>query len=256
MMARKQPTEDRDVLKFKLGALHDHITHHERVLEQLQIDLQKAPLSISPRDLDGFVDRVLDALDKLYQPAPSVSALEQDLAEARARFNGAYLTAPEWVERKSALIAAGFDAGAIASGFDSTLSQILGYWIEILNRLRTRVRLTEDWDGLEAVLGEMVAAVGMLLQFALEPAKDLRQHWLNLLGGRVSSAEQRAGRSKRRGRKKDPDVADRNKKMFMSWLTKKFPPYAQLAKEFGCSVEVVRKVIAAKKLSRNASASR
>jgi hypothetical protein len=114
-----------------------------------------------------------------------------------------------------------------------------------MKRLRKRVRSTEDSGGLEADLGKIVALVGMVLDFALEPAKHLRQHWLDLLGGRVSSAEQGARRSKRRGRKKDPDVTDRNKKIFTAWRTKRFPPHAQLAKEFGCSVEVVRKAIAA-----------
>jgi hypothetical protein len=244
-MARKQPAEDRDVLKFKLDVLHDHITHHERVLEQLETDLTKAPLSILRPDSDGFVDCVVDAVDKLYQPAPSLSALEQDLAEARAWFNGAYLTTPEWAEAKSALSEIGFDAGAIESGFDSTLTHILEVWNERMNRLRKRVRSTEHWGGLEADLGKTVALIGMLLEFALAPAKHLRQHWLDLLGGRVSSAKLGAARPKRRGPKKDPDVADRNKKMFTAWRRKKFPPYAQLAEEFGCSVEVVRKVITA-----------
>jgi hypothetical protein len=246
-MARKQPAEDRDVLKFNLGVLHDHITHHERVLEQLHIDLTKAPLSILRRDCDGFVDRMLDAVDKLYQPAPSLSALEQDLAEARARFNDAFLTTPEWAEAKSALIEIGFDAGAIETGFDSTLKHILEYCNEWMKRLRKRVRSTEESGGLEADLGKLVALVGMVLDFALEPAKHLRQHYLDLLGGRVSSTKQGAGRSKRGGRKKDPDVVNRNKKILTAWRIKKFPPYAQLAKEFGCSAEVVRKVITAKR---------
>jgi hypothetical protein len=243
-MTRKQPAEDRDVLKFKLDAVQEYISFRERVLDQLQVDLQKAALSIPPRDLIGFVDRVQHAVDEAYQVLPSGSAFEQDLAEARARFNDAYVTASECAETKSALISAGFDAGAIASGFDSTLSHILGYWVERMGRLREWVRSTEDWVGLEAELGEMIRAVGMLLKCALEPAIHLREHWLNLLDGRVSSAEQQAGRSKKRGAKKDPHVAARNKKIITAWRTGEFPPYAQLGKEFGCSAEVVRKVIA------------
>jgi hypothetical protein len=244
-MARKQPAEDRDVLKFKLDVLHDHITHHERVLEQLQIDLTKAPLSILRRDADGYVDRVLDAVDKLYQPTPSLSALEQDLAEARAWFNGFYLTTPEWEETKSALIEIGFDAGAIESGFDSTLTHILETWNERMNRLRERVSSTEDWGGLEADLGKRVALIGMLLEFALAPAKHLRQHWLDLLSGRVSSAKQKAGRSKRGGRTKDPNVLKRNQAIFEAWQTGNFLTHAELAREFKCRPDVVRKAIKA-----------
>ena len=151
-MAGKQPAEDRDVLKFKLDALQEYISFHERVVDQLQVDLQKAALPIPPRDLIGFVDRVQHAVDEAYQAGPSGSAFEQDLAEARARFNDAYLTAPEWAEAKSAMIEAGIDAGAIASGFYSTLSQILGCWIQRMDRVRARVRSTDDWGGLEADL--------------------------------------------------------------------------------------------------------
>jgi hypothetical protein len=246
-MARKQPVEDRDVLKFKLGSLQEYISFRERVLDQLKVDLQKAALSIPRRDLIGFVDRVQHAVNEAYQAFPSGSAFEQDLTEARAQFDDDYLTAPEWAETKSTLIEAGFDAEKIESGFDSTLTHLLEFLNEWMKQLREWVRSTKDWGGLEAVLGEIVAAVDTLLQFALKPANQLRQHYLNLLDGQVSLMKQRAGRSKRRGRKKNPDVARRNEEMFTAWKTNNFNTFIELAKEFGCSPDVARKAITARR---------
>jgi hypothetical protein len=246
-MARKQPAEDKDVLKFKLDALQEYISFRERKLDQLQVDVEKAALPIPPHDLDGFFDRVLDAIREAPQAFPSGSAIEQDLAEARDRFNDTYLTAPVWSETKSALIEAGFDAEAIEKGFDSTLSHIVVFWCERMDRLRERVRSTEDRVGPEVLLGEMISAIGELFQSALEPAKHLRQYWLDLLGGRVSSAEQGAGRSKRRGREKDPKVVERNQAIFEDWQTGIYLSYAELAPKHRCSAEVVRKAVAAKR---------
>jgi hypothetical protein len=239
-MARKQPVEDRDVLTLKLGVLQDYLSYRERKLRQFQIDLQKSAVLQDARDVDGFVDRVLNTVLELYNADPPTSLIETDLADARAEVNAALMADGGWDEIKRQMVESGLAGAPTEAGFDAVLTHAAVSMIARLTELRTRAASAEGYGGLvRELLGAMESARNVF-EAALDPARRLRQRWIDALNGRAAAGSTRAGR---RGRPKDKAVAVRNRKMYEAWKTQEYSTYATLGKEFGVTADVARKAV-------------
>src|SRR5260370_35736913 len=86
-MGRKKPTKDREFLEFKLQILNDYISHREHMVQNFNIDVEKASILFSPQDFSGVVVHIKNAVGKLWAADRSTDLIKTDLAHAHARFN-------------------------------------------------------------------------------------------------------------------------------------------------------------------------
>jgi hypothetical protein len=248
-MSRKRPTEHRDVLNSKLQCVNEYLGHVERKLEQFKIDLAKTRLH-DLGDLVGFLNRVQNALSDLYSADPSKSLIEADLAESRLEFNEAYRTDPEVLEIRNGAKVSGFAVAPTESGFDSDLSCTMTSVLDRLNRIQTQV-------GSPGVAHQTVREIIKLMEVcrctfdaALQPARLLRGRILNKLNGRSGLGGSSTTKAKPPGRPRNPAIAERNRRIYESWLTKEpgtdrwhYKDFKDLAKVFDLPVDTVKKAV-------------
>jgi len=236
-MAKKRQVDDRDVLKFKLQALHEYISHHERKLDQFHIDLQKAALFRETRDPDDFIGRVTSILSDLYTADPPLSLIEADLTDARKEVNHAYNTSPEWAEIRGKVIESGLAERPIEARFDLVLAHTMMSVFGRLKALQTSGASTGDRNDLAGELIAIMEYARIVFDWALDPARHLRQRWIDAMKGPTSA------RPGSRGRPKDETVARRNPKIIEAWKTGNYRTYKELGDAFGVTAEVARKVV-------------
>lgn len=236
-MAKKRQVDDRDVLKFKLQALHDYISHHERKLDQFHIDLRKAVLARDPDDPGDFVNRVTGIVSDLYTADPPLSLIAADLADARAEVNDAYDASPEWAEIKGKVIESGLAEKPIEAGFDSVLAYSMMFVLGRLKALQTSGASAEDRYKFAKKLTAIMESARDVFDGALDPARHLRQQWIDAMNGRTST------RPGRRGRPKDETIARRNIKMREARDTGAYRTFKELGDAFDVSADVARKVV-------------
>ena len=242
-MARKQPVEDRDVLKFKFQALQDYISHHERKLDQFQIDLGKAVVLRDRGDSGGSLDRVVESLLVLYSADPSTSLIDADLADARAEVDAAYDASPEWAEIKGHVIKSGLAEVPIEAGFDSMLTYEMTFVIDRLNKMGAGAMSAADGDELVDEVFELMRYACGVCDAALGPAQHLCRRWLDALNSRTPTPSRGSVRKARRGRPKDEGIALRNRKMQEAWLTGRYKTYTELGDAFRVAGDVARKAV-------------
>lgn len=244
-MAKKRPSEDRDVLKFKLQVLHDYISHHERKLAQFEIDLHNAVMLRDPEDTGGFARRVKEIVLDLYTAEPPKSLIEADLVNARAEVNTAVNASPEWAKFKQEAIKLGRAAKPKETGFDEILAYARVNVFRRWDKLQTSGLWETDSEAFVKVFLEITNGFQVLYSTTLEPAKHLRQKWIDMLGGQPMKTPFGDPGPNQRGRKIDPKVKQRNKKIAEAWETKEYSNYKQLATKFGVNVDTVRKAVQA-----------
>lgn len=236
-MARKPSAENRDVLKIKFDALQGYLSHHERKLDQLRIDVEKASILSGPGDGLGLLDRILTAVSELHLADPPASLIEADLAEARARVEAEYRTSPEWAEGKQRLIEAGFNRAAVEAGFGPMLGEVSGHCLRAIQDLREKTAPTGLSESLAVRLGELVRSATNPMALNLLPARQLRERWLDQLNGRAP------GSGRKPGRPKNPETLRRDRQMFEAWETGKYRTWGDLGNAFGVSADVARKAV-------------
>jgi hypothetical protein len=241
----KKTVENRDVLRFKLGALNDHISHHERSLDQFRIDLDKTALFRALPGADDLVDRVMNIVSQLHKASPRKSVFEADLAVARAEVRAGKDALPEWAAVKAKAIRSGLAEVPIEEGFELVLSYAMTNVLERLNGLRASGALVEGGDGPAREWLATLKSFADLLDVALDPARHLRQRYLDALNGETGSTGLGVARHKKGGRPKDEGKAWRYQKMCEAWASnkKRYGTYAKLAEAFGCSKDTAGKEV-------------
>jgi hypothetical protein len=214
-MPRKPAVVDREVLALKLKAVDPYIRSLERALSDLnsqnvlaylsmtQPDVYKAVLAVNP-------GRRTDA-DELLPD----SLIRADLERVAVQINPDH-AAVKLKQDSEALALSGKMLDAPAGGASPEEVTSLAW---------------ECRQSLEFVFDRELTA-----------ARALREELIASLNQGASAATTAAAR-KRAGRKRDPEVQRRNRKMVEAWSTKMYRTYKELAEAFNCSEETARKVI-------------
>jgi hypothetical protein len=154
----------REVLVAKFQAIEAHIAFHESRVEFLKIELDK--LSHSPRqlDVDTFFDEIYRIANEAYAAGPSVSLIEGDLDRIRASSGSSYANE--------------IQAQSLLSKDQQT-------------ELLAHCQSAEDCVSLASVVYEEFLKHVRLLEFAIAPARVLRQELIVRLSGDTSPPEDR-----------------------------------------------------------------
>jgi hypothetical protein len=252
MARRKNPEESREALMFRLDALEKYISHHEQKLDQFEIALRRIEiLQIGqiPCETSDLLNYLIKELANLWSADPRKTHFENELAEARASINAEHDNSDEYAEVKSKLIEAGFRYGSEGPTLDFVLTSVAGDIIKELGSIGNQITTGGQTESLQDRLRALMDRARQLFDCALEPARFLRQQWIDRLNGLPENRPR-----KKRGRPKDPSVAARDRRIFEVWSMRNNLKYAELTKEFGCSEDTIRKAV--KKFKRRSGAPR
>jgi hypothetical protein len=243
-MKPREPRGYRGTLQFRLDVLQSYIQEVERTIDQLRIDMEKADLLHNPGDFGDFAVRTHAAVEKCCTALPRKDLIERDLLESRAELNQSYSKLPMWEDVKRDALALGVPLGDETAGFDGLLTNAS---VSVIRRLRDLASRADSGDGSTDHIEELARIMKgfwMVFDEALEPARHLRNQWLKELDDGGDTTRRKTTRQKR-GRPKDPEVTERDHQIWTRWQTNQYKNYQDLAKEFKCSKDTVRKAIKA-----------
>ena len=159
------------------------------------------------------------------------------------------MNSSECAEIKENLVASGLIRREDKVDFDFLLSFNLQC---LLNRLKPPRELPKDRSSFCDELVKCVEHARVIFDAALDPARESRKRWLDMIAHPSDAVKKHR---KRPGRPKDPEIARRDLKIYEAWMTER-PTYEKLGRDFVVSKDVARKAVARVKRQKKAGRSK
>jgi hypothetical protein len=246
-MARKsRSVNSRESLKVRLDALRQYIVYREHIIDQLTIDLQKIVMFESSReDLVAFSESIVAALSRVWVPDPRSTLFEKELQESRAELNAEYLASPECTQIQERFLAAGRVRREDKVDFDFLLSvmyrDIYDRHQDVAQALAQLTELPENPRAYKSVVIKIMDDLRSLLDVALDPARKLRERWLEVIDRPLDARTIRSPKRKaKRGRPRNPDITKRDIQMYQLRESRKLT-FPELGRMFNVKPETARK---------------
>lgn len=247
-MRSKQPVETREVTAVKLDAASRYVTSLEQIISRITLGMIKSEALHGDRDLLTLTNELLGISCSLAQPTSpkpemddkeekaSANLVEQAMELTKYNLEAMELSSsPTLIAEDLDQIIAELGPDFMKAKEDSLKSFALCHAV-VIHEQRGAGRLDVQ---AYAVL-EMTKRALALYELQLDAAKKLGEALIE----RLNHVPVEPGKKPtRKGRPRDPKVADRNKKMMEAWESGLHKTYADLGRAFGVKEDVARKAV-------------